>query len=1263
MTTENDKKHIQFGSNSDFDPTYIEDIVPDQLTQIYPYRALFGNPDKVMLEQNTTTICRISQSDLNPNEEVEVDKNGKATNKVDSFSNLTKDKNGNLYFEMIKSYSITNDLHSTKSTGKKTLESLKTIEGLVNNYVEIIENKPLFVTIGKPFNEEDYKNGKQQMFIVQKITPSKNPIEVRKEDEKFQLNKNKAYAELEMHNVSIFLESYTGCKIIFTTNLDITDNILNSDGSITLDVEKSMLLHSIKAKGNIIEQGLTFHEKLCKGENVRIIDGVPYGFTITSDSRNKKSWIEFFKIDETSSIAKIELTEITDFDNMKNIYNQSVQIVKHENNNLYWKFDIIWYNKENKKPEKKTFCLKNKEKIGSQIILFKDDIYTIKNDTEDIKSIYKNDTLYLKDIYESTESPLTGNYLKNDIILISSKNNLMFSRNMEEANYEYYYFNINKIINPIGNKLSPDKNYFHVDTHSPRKEMIYNSSWNNGNLSLMQIYWCTYYESLKWLEVIEYNFYADETSSKRNKWRKISHKNKFSDKEHNPIAGEEYIYKKNIVRTERNYVYYEKLEEKIIKGNIDFNAKETLTPIRMSLASDEDKVEMQADWLNSQTILPEFIAEEFKDGLSLCDAKADLSGKGTRTEEEIEFPIFDGLTEISKNRWFWQQGKSSHYVKLKTKTTMLYDIQIAFRNLSGKLINMDMYYTGYDYGVTPDGFLAIRFTTGLDVNSFEWADGLIHISYITKEDAGFILNMEDRHLLEDMLIITAGFTDSWSKAPLDEQGKIKDDFRVGHRGIKVKSIASSNPSEIIDGLYETHIREFSEFLQEKQRKNLFLSLLISLSRYIYSSHCISNGCNDFNQIYLPWYLELSDKSSKGGTNKIEYSRNEVEVLNRDANAAGASVKSYVLQGTTYHQNEELIPSTLAFKSKSHYFRKDFSNGSDLLPNNEFSLPENLDISNTILVETDRKLILPTLSDHIEPSDKINFPKDIKDIKDLKYLFFINVKEFKKLYIDTFKSKGTIPKGTIYNHQIIRRNLGIVWTEENVKKELERLYPKKDFDVLKFPKIINNYQEFNGIYYVYFDWGRFSWIYGLRAGGSLIYEMGQNYLPSPFGSSRGEFNRWVDKIGSTKTFIKEIICRNLGFNPKGMDILSNQDSSKHIKEDKKFNYRINYSTFTNAQLITKKDIKKSIYNYFERPFKFDKQSWKRFLNSIDINPLQNNEINLVQKNDFHIKDFEKIDIYYMWGDKIKIKVKGSKPLEIELNNVENEVITKQGIRFF
>lgn len=1129
MTTENDKKHIQFGSNSDFDPTYIEDIVPDQLTQIYPYRALFGNPDKVMLEQNTTTICRISQSDLNPNEEVEVDKNGKATNKVDSFSNLTKDKNGNLYFEMIKSYSITNDLHSTKSTGKKTLESLKTIEGLVNNYVEIIENKPLFVTIGKPFNEEDYKNGKQQMFIVQKITPSKNPIEVRKEDEKFQLNKNKAYAELEMHNVSIFLESYTGCKIIFTTNLDITDNILNSDGSITLDVEKSILLHSIKAKGNIIEQGLKFREKICKGKNIRIIDGVLYGFTIKSDI-NKKMWIEFFKEDKhikDNSIAKIELSEIISLDDIKNIYIPSVQIVAYRNNDLYWKFDL------NLKNEKKsTFCLKNKEKIGTQLILFKDDIYTIKDDTKDIKSIYKNDTLYLKDIYNSTK-PIEGiKFVRKSIMLVSTKNNLMFSRNDHITWFEntFCFFNINNITNPIGNNLSEV-------LEARIKQWSNFGSWNNGNLSIIQ-----FYEYTSKNTIIEYNKYPVEYEGKFYEWLSFTDsKNKYSNKKHEFIHDKPYVYEDNIIKAGRDYIYFEKKEkEKITKGNIDWKIRETMTPIRMSLSNNEDKVEMQADWLNSQTIIPEFIAEKFKEGLSLADVKVN------------------------------------------------------------------------------------------DIN---------------------ILNIEDRHLLEDMLIITAGFTDSWSKAPLDK-GKIDDKFRVGHRGIKVKIIASSNPSEIIDGLYETHIREFPEFLKEKQRKNLFLSLLISLSRYIYSSHCISSGCNDFNQIYLPWYLELSDK---GKSNKIEYTRNEVKVLNRDANATGDDVESYVLQGTTYKDGKEVNPSTVEFQSKSHYFRKDFSNQLDLTPNNDFSLPENLDISNTLLVETDRKTTLPSLSDHIETSDKINFPKDIKDIKDLKYLFFINDDNFKKLYIDTFKNKGTIPKGTIYNHQIMRRDLGIVWKEEDVKRELERLYPISEFKIIVMPKIINNYQEFNGIYYVYFDWAKFSETYTLHAGGKLLYEKS--------GNDRGDFKKWVDEVGSSKTFIKEIICKKLNLNTETTDLLGNQDSSKHIKEDKKFNYRVNYSTFTNAQLITIKDITKSIYSYLERPFKFDKQSWKRFLNSIDINPLENNEINLVQKNDFHIKDFEKIDIYYMWGEKIKIKVKGSKPLEIELNNVENEVITKQGIRFF
>lgn len=60
---------------------------------------------------------------------------------------------------------------------------------------------------------------------------------------------------------------------------------------------------------------------------------------------------------------------------------------------------------------------------------------------------------------------------------------------------------------------------------------------------------------------------------------------------------------------------------------------------------------------------------------------------------------------------------------------------------------------------------------------------------------------------------------------------------------------------MLDSVIESYMRKYPTLFVNQDDMQSMKSLICALSRYIYSSYTIGKGGNQFNELYLPWYLE------------------------------------------------------------------------------------------------------------------------------------------------------------------------------------------------------------------------------------------------------------------------------------------------------------------------------------------------------------------------------------------------------------------------
>lgn len=506
---------------------------------------------------------------------------------------------------------------------------------------------------------------------------------------------------------------------------------------------------------------------------------------------------------------------------------------------------------------------------------------------------------------------------------------------------------------------------------------------------------------------------------------------------------------------------------------------------------------------------------------------------------------------------------------------------------------LEMFADWFDYDVVMPYFIAKIFLTP------------------TKLDTA-ITNEDDRKLVLDMLTYSAAFADSFSKVPLDAQNKLNPTWKIGSAGVSVANIAGQDPIKIVDGLYESHIRKHPGFKASRERQQRVKSVLCALSRYIYSSYSIGKGQNNFNNIYLPWYLETSSDSTKG---LMDYSHLD--------------------------NGNHVIDSNIEFQTKSIFFNSKFTSEFIASSSNSIDMPKNIYTSKVVTMQTDRKITLPLIPEVMQIIDKLPLPSDIdtNSSKDLAYLWWLPFNKKEQMESIMLNESKTIsrPAGTEMEVTVKDTTPGHLKTDEEIKNEIFQQVPGT---------IVGDFNSYITITAV---------PSGVFQSVPVLIEEGQ--VSSYHILYRGK--SWNIELKTTESEFTAAFEKAMGYSPGSVVIP---------------NYVIGmegyHSVILNKQEFAPFKIKTlfsstTTLSYEKREATFDKSSWRKFIKRMGILDTSITTHHFLPEQGSYITNINEIELKTLWGNYVDIFYNPSKSngyIRIPLFNKDDETIAKQRIIF-
>ncbi len=212
----------------DIDNINIRDYIGDNLVKVYPYQASYGTKNKTFINQDSTTVVRITQDS------------------VIQFNNLYEDDNQNKYMELFAAVDENTEITVTpkSETFQKDIRKLKTFTAITNDYVETDDDKPIFVTIGEPFDKAKADSGEQIIYYVASTTLS-YPGTIRELGEiGYDVDLETRVSELVLQDVAELEQNFNALFKFRITSLPL-DNISN----ITIKTLPNIIIDKVKVKG------------------------------------------------------------------------------------------------------------------------------------------------------------------------------------------------------------------------------------------------------------------------------------------------------------------------------------------------------------------------------------------------------------------------------------------------------------------------------------------------------------------------------------------------------------------------------------------------------------------------------------------------------------------------------------------------------------------------------------------------------------------------------------------------------------------------------------------------------------------------------------------------------------------------------------------------------------------------------------------------------------------------------------------------------
>lgn len=757
---------------------------------------------------------------------------------------------------------------------------------------------------------------------------------------------------------------------------------------------------------------------------------------------------------------------------------------------------------------------------------------------------------------------------------------------------------------------------------------------------------------------------------------------------------------------------------KVENTDIDFNSYGKFAPIKMSPDKVLDKTVMYADWFDYNITMPYFAADFFRNGNKLHDlkystekirstksvTKSDMVNNGdisidiepTLTSNlplsDLEIHIL--INTIVDNAWINHDLEfvlKNPVKRIENNLSNIHYDDIEMKAYHGKDAgNIVVKLTNINYKENSAGNYSLNFktliTSNFNNNNGSWVSDGIKIVWnkIIEEE---ILQVEDWRLIEDLIILSAGFKDSWRKAPKDSDhpDKIYSGYRVGHAGILISSVSDKKPADVIDGMIAAHEDKHPSFRSTKSRYLAFRFMLNALSKYIISNVYTTNGgLNELNGIALPWFLMLSGKK------EIDYSSNpnfvivsdiavdskgdvkdSVGIAPKNATADGSIRQSWMLSGVKYAEKADIDAKThvwgdskslsdLEFTTNSSFFRNDFSKLNNYRYEEKVENIKNINISSLKIAETDRKVILPELKDTITETVKVNIPGQntgtdeylsnhffipIKDEKDIKRIYLSGKKENTKISagdtIDVIIPPSEAGKEGLKDQEIISY---INELYDNIEPVTADQIRRKRVKVLS--ESLWGGSRADGAWHASSLWTKTSLQRNFYSGGRLSDSFDYVNVTASFGS---HWKKVPDSL------IKSIYLEQFHYDdsmielPAGMNTLEIQKEKRlnsavvywwwdyfiDFNGDALFDiYRYEYEPIK-IKFSKDSELKTSNPQLEDRQIYFDKTQWIKFINN-NLQPANEQfTFFLTAEDDVRIEFIDQIMLSSIWGDEVRI----------------------------
>lgn len=587
---------------------------------------------------------------------------------------------------------------------------------------------------------------------------------------------------------------------------------------------------------------------------------------------------------------------------------------------------------------------------------------------------------------------------------------------------------------------------------------------------------------------------------------------------------------------------------------------------------------------------------------------------------------------------------------------------------------LTMYFDWFDYDVVMPEFIAKHFNHD-DGGTIETLATL----EVLDENGTKVPFFKDSEikLIQDAMLLSYAYSTHFADYPRYsdaeaqshagiQAGQLKGNLKITSQELNLVGLESQDPIKALDGLFEKYIRN-NPGTEDRIQYRAVKQVVAALSRYLYTSYAIGKGNNSFNEIILPWFLRPIDGIDN------------------------------VLETDTY----KLKPD-IKYKLYSRYF--DLASGS-------FTPKSDVPISDVQMIQTDRKITLPQVSDVIQPLTKLPLPGDIDTSTEFSlmyqwYMPYVDNVEFAKLFQNDLITKTDLnntPVTYTTPWKIETTTTHEVHTPEYVKQKYLEQHPTHTVDVTHLGTLESRFtlmktitrqdNSSTGIAYKYYWTGAGPQYVGVyRSGDGIFDELAPfitNYgLNKTVNFIHGSYSISVTRIELNKEVF--IIVTPYGQSTPGIgtDAAKFQEWFKaRIIEGAKIDpslvklevlggyidrgryawipgtIRISQLeertkdstlTVTGKGISIKMDDRKTLYN---------KPGWKQFIKNLLQMPHEYSDfITLKPEYDVIVEKVYELIISQIWGDFIKLLLPSGKELKIPLFHKDDETIGTQRILF-